>query len=85
MVKKKTFYWYVHTIYTYFSVWYDVDSVVHREYQIGVDICRGQDQYKSTRIVTFVAYYQLENKTPYKLAYLQRHLLADEVGLPLFI
>ena len=50
-----------------------------REYQIGVDIRRGRQQYQNTRVVTFVARYQLENRTGYTLAYLQRHQLQDEV------
>ena len=57
-----------------------------REYQIGVDIRRGRQQYQNTRVVTFVARYQLENRTGYTLAYLQRHQLQDEVKcLSLFI
>ena len=50
-----------------------------REYQIGVDVHRGRFQYQQTRVVTFVAHYQLENRTQYKLAYLQRHQLQHEV------
>ncbi len=51
-----------------------------REFQIGVDIQRGRGRYRSTRIVTFVAHYQLENRTHYKLAFLQRHQLKEEVS-----
>ena len=53
--------------------------MVYREYQIGVDVHRGRFQYQQTRVVTFVAHYQLENRTQYKLAYLQRHQLQNEV------
>ena len=59
-------------MYTYY--------VYCREYQIGVDVHRGRFQYQQTRVVTFVAHYQLENRTQYKLAYLQRHQLQNEVG-----
>ncbi len=51
----------------------------YREYQIGVDIQRGRSQYTGTRVVTMVARYQLENKTQYKIAYLQQHQLEDQV------
>ena len=44
-----------------------------------MDIHRGRRQYRNTRVVTFVARYQLENRTQYKLSYLQRHQLQDEV------
>ncbi len=50
-----------------------------REYQVGVDIQRGRSQYHGTRVVTMVARYQLENKTQYKIAYLQRHQLEEQV------
>ena len=57
--------------------------LTYSEYQIGVDIRRGRSQYQGTRVVTLVAHYQLENRTPYKIAYLQRHQLQEEVsGLP---
>ncbi len=47
---------------------------------MGVDIRRGSGKYRFTKIVTFVAHYQLVNSTRYKLAYLQRHqLLMEEV------
>ena len=52
-----------------------------REFQIGVDISRGRGRYRDTNIVTFVAHYQLENRTQYKLAFLQRHQLKEEVGV----
>jgi hypothetical protein len=55
-------------------------SFVCREYQIGVDVHRGRFQYQQTRVVTFVAHYQLENRTQYKLAYLQRHQLQNQVS-----
>ena len=49
-----------------------------REYQIGMEIHRGSDQYRTTRVVTFVARFQLENGTSFKLTYVQRHLLLLE-------
>ena len=60
---------------------YSQDISSYREYQIGVDVHRGRFQYQQTRVVTFVAHYQLENRTQYKLAYLQRHQLQHEVIL----
>ena len=53
----------------------------YSEYQIGVDVHRGRFQYQQTRVVTLVAHYQLENRTQYKLAYLQRHQLQNQVSL----
>ena len=58
---------------------YDATFCMCREYQIGVDVHCGRFQYHQTRVVTFVAHYQLENRTQYKLAYLQRHQLQNEV------
>lgn len=51
-----------------------------REFQVGVDIQWGSGKYRFTKIVTFVAHYQLVNRTRYKLAYLQRHQLVEEVS-----
>ena len=51
-----------------------------REFQIGVEIHRGRGGYQNTRVVTFVARYQLENRTQYHLAYLQRHQLRQQVS-----
>ena len=51
--------------------------VSFREYQIGMEIHRGTHQYNDTRVVTFVARFQLENRTAFKLAYLQRHVLSS--------
>ena len=42
-----------------------------------MEIHNGSQQYHNTKVVTFVARFQLENRTPFKLAYLQRHLIAD--------
>ena len=53
------------------------DIYCYREYQIGMQIRRGQGKHQVTKLVTFVARFQLENKTPFKLAYLQRHLIDD--------
>ena len=41
---------------------------------------RGGGKLSNSRIVTFVTRYQLENTTQYKIAYLQRHQLKDEVS-----
>ncbi len=46
-----------------------------------MEIDRGALQYNETRVVTFVARFQLENRTGFKLAYLQRHLLNDKTSL----
>ena len=48
---------------------------MYREYQIGMEIHRGSHQYNETRVVTFVARFQIENRTSFKLGYLQRHVL----------
>ena len=45
-----------------------------------MDIRRGTGKYRLVKIVTFVAHYQLVNRTRYKLAYLQRHQLIEEVS-----
>lgn len=67
---------------TFFSevVFHVLMKIGHREFQIGVDIRRGRRQYQHTRVATFVARYQLKNRTQYTLAYLQRHQLQDEVS-----
>lgn len=51
----------------------------YSEYQIGVEVKRGRGKLSNSRIVTFVTRYQLENTTQYKIAYLQRHQLKEEV------
>jgi len=51
-----------------------------REYQIGVEVKRGRGQLRNTRVVRFVTRYQLENTTQYKIAYVQRHQLKEEVS-----
>ena len=42
-----------------------------------MEIHRGTHQYNETRVVTFVARFQLENRTAFKLAYVQRHALTN--------
>lgn len=46
-----------------------------------MDIQRGKRQYQGTRVATLVARYQIENKTQYKIGYVQRHQLMDKVVL----
>lgn len=46
-----------------------------------MEIQKGSGRYQVTRLVTFVARFQLENKTSFKLAYLQRHLLPPKGSL----
>ena len=72
-------YVYVHACYMFMYMHVACYNYVHREFQIGVDIQRGKGRYRFTKVVTMVAHYQLVNRTQYKLAYLQRHQLAEEV------
>ncbi|XP_019858653.1 PREDICTED: vacuolar protein sorting-associated protein 13D-like [Amphimedon queenslandica] len=46
-----------------------------KEYQIGMEVKKGTGVYKPTKVVTFVARFQLENRTTFNLKYLQRHLV----------
>lgn len=43
-----------------------------------MEIQKGAQLYCNTRVVTFVARFHLENRTPFRLAYLQHFQLADE-------
>lgn len=61
-----------------------------REYQIGMEVRKGSGAYKVTNVVTFVARFQLENRTTFNLMYLQRHLVSlqtskDEETTPLIV
>ena len=47
------------------------------EFQIGVEIQKGTQLYTNTRVVTFVARFHLENRTPFRLAYLQHYQLLE--------
>lgn len=62
-------------IYMYLSPF--LPPSLPREYQLGMEIHNGSQQYHDTKVVTFVARFQLENRTPFKLSYLQRHLIPD--------
>lgn len=42
-----------------------------------MQIKRGGGRYQMSKLVTFVARFQLQNKTPFTLAYLQRHLVPE--------
>ncbi|XP_077998114.1 intermembrane lipid transfer protein VPS13D-like [Glandiceps talaboti] len=44
-------------------------------YNIGFDIRKGLGRYCDTQIVTFVPRYQLDNRSRFKLAFAQRHLV----------
>lgn len=43
-----------------------------------MEIKKGSGRHQVTRLVAFVARFQLENRTSFKLAYLQRHLIPKE-------
>ena len=40
-----------------------------------MEVKKGSGVYKPTKVVTFVARFQLENRTTFNLKYLQRHLV----------
>ncbi len=50
-----------------------------RVYDIGIDVRFGQGRYRDTRIVTFAARYQLENRTQHTLVLSQSHLVREGV------
>lgn len=45
-----------------------------------MEVQQGRDKYHQTRLVTFVARFQLENKTSFKLGYRQRHLVSERTA-----
>ena len=61
-------------------IMYRVVVTVCREYQIGMEIQRESSDHYLSRVVTFVARFQIENRTPFKIGYLQRHQLNKKVS-----
>ena len=54
--------------------------LLYREYQIGMEIQRGSRDHYLSRVVTFVARFQIENRTPFRIGYLQCHQLNGKVS-----
>ena len=49
-------------------------------YNIGIEVRQGRGRYCDTNIITFTPRYQLDNRSQYKLAFAQRHLVSGQVS-----
>ena len=48
--------------------------LIHRVYNIGIEVRAGRGRYYDTNIVTFSPRYQLDNRSCHKLAFAQKHM-----------